>query len=79
MAPRITWKLGRVIELLYSRDKQVRSVRLKTANGVLTRHLCKLYPIEVDSNFEMPSVANDSIRPKRQAAILAARRCRDQI
>ena len=43
---RIKWKLGRVVELLPGKDKKVRVVKLKTANGETLRSINKCYPLE---------------------------------
>jgi hypothetical protein len=42
---RLAWKLGRVIELLPSRDDQVRAVCLHTKTGETTRALSRLHPL----------------------------------
>ena len=44
-APRGQWPLGRVVEVFYGRDDRVRSARVKSKSGLLTRpssHLCLL-------------------------------------
>ena len=71
--PRVTWKLGIVTELLPSSDNIVRSVKLRTGIGCLTRHVTKVYPLEIDCDFEK-SDPEDIIKPKRAAAILAAQK-----
>ncbi|KRZ04664.1 hypothetical protein T11_13607 [Trichinella zimbabwensis] len=40
------WMMGRVLELFYGRDKIVKSVRLKVANGEITRPMKKLRLLE---------------------------------
>ena len=44
--PRLQWPLGRVIELLPGDDGVVREVKLKTKNGITTRAIDLLYPLE---------------------------------
>lgn len=44
--PRLSWALGRVIELLTGEDGVSRVARLKTATGVTTRDITLLYPLE---------------------------------
>ena len=42
------WKLGRVDELIRSKDGIVRAAKVQTGPGIiLSRPLCKLYPIEL--------------------------------
>uniref|UniRef100_A0A914DBM0 DUF5641 domain-containing protein n=1 Tax=Acrobeloides nanus TaxID=290746 RepID=A0A914DBM0_9BILA len=48
LAPRGTWKLGRIIELQPGADQEVRVAKVKTPNGhVLTRSVDHLYPLEI--------------------------------
>lgn len=44
--PRLSWSLGRVIELLPGEDGISRVARLKTATGETTRDITLLYPLE---------------------------------
>uniref|UniRef100_A0A5S6Q0M6 Integrase catalytic domain-containing protein n=1 Tax=Trichuris muris TaxID=70415 RepID=A0A5S6Q0M6_TRIMR len=44
--PRMRWMMGRVIELLPGTDGLVRSVRLRTTKGMLTRPVAKLHLLE---------------------------------
>ena len=63
-----------MIEELYpGSDGVVRSVKIRTANGVTNRPVIKLYPLEVDSepNSSDGEVISVSERPKRAAAIAA--------
>ena len=48
--PRLKWPLGRVTKLFEGKDKKVRSVELKTANGLLVRSVQLLHSLEVESN-----------------------------
>lgn len=46
--PRHMWKIGRVDELIRSKDGIVRAAKVQTGQGpILSRPLCKLYPIEL--------------------------------
>ena len=44
---RIDWPLARVIKLIEGRDGNVRVCELKTKNGILTRPIQRIYPLEV--------------------------------
>lgn len=45
--PRISWNLGRVLELHRGIDGHVRSVKLKLRSGITTRPVTLLYPLEI--------------------------------
>jgi hypothetical protein len=47
--PRLMWNLGRIIELHKGRDGHVRSVKLKTSGGIVSRPVTRLYPLEVQA------------------------------
>jgi len=49
---RVEWILGRIIKLNPGKDGESRSACVKTAKGVLTRPLQRLYPLEVASGCE---------------------------
>ena len=54
---RLDWPLARILELLPGKDGKVRVAKVKTAMGILTRPLQRLYPMEVSSFSEsVPSV-----------------------
>jgi hypothetical protein len=44
--PRIAWQLGRISEVHPGIDNQIRSVKVKTSQGILTRPVTRLYPLE---------------------------------
>ncbi|GFX01459.1 uncharacterized protein TNCV_1864331 [Trichonephila clavipes] len=46
---RVGWPMAHVPELCAGRDERVRVVKVKTRNGILTRPVRKLYPLEVCS------------------------------
>jgi len=45
--PRLLWNLGRVVELHEGKDGHVRSVKLKTRGGTVSRPVTLLYPLEI--------------------------------
>ena len=47
---RVNWPLGRIVELLPGKDKQVRVAKVKTKHGIIERPIAKLYPLEVQQN-----------------------------
>ena len=47
--PRLQWPLGLVIEILPSKDNLTRSVKIKTAKGIVQRPVQKLHDLEVQS------------------------------
>lgn len=74
-SPRSNWCLGKIEELYTSSDKVVRSVKLKTKGGYITRPVVKLINLEihsssdhVDPNIHHIDESIASVRPKRQAA-----------
>ena len=76
--PRSLWKLGKVIELLPGQDQNLRVVKLRTAQGETLRSIDKLYPLECDTDMDIPDYSNavpalekenESLRPRRRAAI----------
>ena len=56
--PRLCWPMGRVINLHYGRDNQVRSVDLQMAKSVLTRPVQRLHRLEVHE--AVPSDVGDT-------------------
>ena len=46
--PKLQWKMGRILELLYGPDNIARVAKIKTKNGILTRAIINLYPLEVN-------------------------------
>ncbi|XP_021947059.1 uncharacterized protein LOC110845007 [Folsomia candida] len=46
---RFEWPLGKILELCPGKDGKVRVVKVKTATGILTRPLQRLYPLEIHS------------------------------
>ena len=74
---RLSWKLGRVVELITGKDAHVRGARVKMANGnIIERPVQRLYPLEMsDSNTVTESKQEAGIdqedtqkRPQRKAA-----------
>jgi len=56
--PRLKWQLAVVTDLQRGQDDAVRSAIIRTSNGVTTRPIVKLYPLEV--NVEMSTPEKDS-------------------
>ena len=48
--PRNGWKKGVILELIHSEDKQIRSCRVQTVNGVIIRPLKLLYSLEIEES-----------------------------
>ena len=80
---RLSWKLGRVVELITGKDAHVRGARVKMANGnIIERPVQRLYPLEMsDSNTVTESKQEAGIdqedtqkRPQRKAARIANER-----
>ncbi|GBM21586.1 hypothetical protein AVEN_172446-1 [Araneus ventricosus] len=61
---RIHWPLGKIIELLPGKDKEIRLIRAKTANSVLLWPVQRIYPLEVSSPTELPSKLIPQNSPK---------------
>lgn len=49
--------MARILELIVGRDGHVRVAKLKTENGLLTRPLQRLFPLEVSTE-EIPQIQN---------------------
>ncbi|XP_054709178.1 uncharacterized protein LOC129218883 [Uloborus diversus] len=47
---RINWPLGKVIEVIPSKEEVVRLVKLQTAHGQILRPVQRLYPLEISSS-----------------------------
>jgi hypothetical protein len=82
--PRGSWKVGRIIEILKSRDGEVRSANVVLPNKrVLRRPLNLLYPIESNckSDYETTETASNDKKtekiPTRQAANIAKKKIKD--
>ena len=76
--PRVYWKLGMILETYPGRDNIIRSLKLKTANGIVTRPIQKCYPLEVHCD---DVDLNKNLRHVGQARSLreAARKAREAI
>ena len=44
--PRLLWKLAKVEELVREKDGLIRSVKVRTQNGLNNSAIVKLYPLE---------------------------------
>ncbi|XP_074657129.1 uncharacterized protein LOC141910297 [Tubulanus polymorphus] len=76
--PRLRWKLGIIQKLHRGSDGLVRSATVKTATGVTSRPISRLYPLEIDTTIEENKACSDPVdtdqvasRPVRRAAELA--------
>ena len=77
--PRGSWRLGRIVELIKSRDGHIRSAKVKTSSGnILGRPLCLLYPVEtspekeINDNERMSVEGVDESRNIRRSKRLAS-------
>ena len=83
--PRLFWKLGKVMQFIEDRDGSVRSAVIQTANGTSIRPVKDLFPMEINSpviNDEEDNLSVQELdvsRPKRQAALDAGIRIREQL
>ena len=80
--PRGMWRLGEIIQLVHSRDGEIRSAKVQTSSGkVLNRPLNLLYPLEVDrdvtNNNEVKNSVTETQRPTRKAAEIAKRNIKE--
>jgi hypothetical protein len=57
--PRLLWNLGRIVELHEGKDGHVRSVKLKTRGGTVSRPVTLLYPLEVQAGAPVESPPRD--------------------
>jgi len=51
--PRSKWQLAVVTDLQRGRDDAVRSATICTTNGITSRPIVKLYPLEVNAESEL--------------------------
>ena len=71
--PRQKWLLGRITELIKGKDNKVRGavIFLGRTKRNIERPINKLYPIEFHDEIENNNVNRDTLRPRREAAIMA--------
>ena len=67
--PRQLWKIGKVIEIMPSRDNKIRWVKLNSNGHTITRPVNKLYPLEISDMFDV--LEEKTKRPRREAAVIA--------
>ena len=71
--PRQQWRLGRIVELLRSKDNAVRAAKVlvgRTRN-VIERPVNKLYPLEKgDKHLDDESLETNGFRGRREAAVI---------
>ena len=56
--PRLKWQLAVVKDLQRGNDNVVRSATIRTVNGVTSRPVVKLYPLEINVETERPVEQN---------------------
>ena len=62
--PRRAWKLGRIKSYIFSKDNQIRAVKVQLANkNILDRAINHLYPLEIPSVADEFKVTNNELRP----------------
>ena len=69
--PRQFWKMGIITKLYLGRDKVVRLADVKIGNGIFTRPLVRLYPLELDvscSDVDKLIENSNYCKPRRKAA-----------
>ena len=66
-SPRVNWKLAVIEELVHGNDGMVRSVKLRTTNGLTNRPVSKLYPLEVSP----PRSQDKECHPERRSKLQA--------
>ena len=73
--PRQQWRIGRLLELIKSRDGNVRAAKILVGKTkrVIERPINKLYPLECANRDEITvsTHGNDFINKKREAALMA--------
>ena len=52
---RISWPLGRIVELVYGKNKSIRTVKVKTKAATVERPVNKIYPLEISSEIQSVS------------------------
>ncbi|XP_053383165.1 uncharacterized protein LOC128549742 [Mercenaria mercenaria] len=88
--PRGSWKLGKIVNLIQSRDGKIRSAKVKVSSGkVLGRPLKLLFPIETSSSAGETYFHSDkcgttdeagkTLRTPRTAAESARQKIKDQL
>ena len=58
--PKQSWKLGRIVELIKSKDNKIRGVKVKLrkTKNVIGRPINRLYPVEVRKTLEKSGIDN---------------------
>ena len=70
--PRVNWKLGIITEVFSGIDGIVRSVKLRSKSGYVTRPVTKCFPLELSvENYDVENCKNIDKRPLRVAAMKA--------
>ena len=68
ITPRSTWKLGVIEKVFPGCDNLVRSVNVRTNNGVICRPITRLYPLELSVSEKDETSIECTNKTKRLAA-----------
>ncbi|GFU17238.1 integrase catalytic domain-containing protein [Trichonephila clavipes] len=67
----LSWPIPKIIELIPSRDEEIRTVRLKIQHGTVIRPVQRIFPLKVqaiansDKELKEESVSVKSTKPER--------------
>ena len=64
-APRMTWKLAVIEDLVIGRDGLTRAVTIRTANGTTNRPITRLYPLELTADMQNDGPGIKGRRPEQ--------------
>ncbi|GFV95677.1 DUF5641 domain-containing protein [Trichonephila clavipes] len=68
---RLSWSIAKIIELIPGRDREIRTVRLKTQHGTVIRPVQRIFPLEVqaiansDEELKEESISVKSTKPEK--------------
>jgi len=60
---RLDWPMAKIVEIIQGKDGVVRVVKLKTANGYLTRPVQRIFSLEVSTPTKIAEVVPVDVRP----------------
>jgi len=64
---RILWPMGRILELLPGVDGKCRVAKVRVKEGIITRPLQRLFPLEVPSPHQLPTLEPEVLESAKQA------------
>ena len=67
---RLKWQLAVVTDLQRGQDDAVRSAVIRTSNGVTTRPIVKLYPLEVNVEMNIPETDSSIVLDAKEDSSL---------